>query len=537
MVGYGTTLEGDTPETLLPNDLVTPSETTNRLILLCLKVAQRRADPRALGIVLEAYLKEVVTSRESFKTQTAPIASNSAPAVVQAVTDVISSFQRYIDTLTKIRSWFSSPSNYSLEAAPEQIFDAYADMHNALLAYEWNYLCQGDSPHPAINLMEKVVQATKQGAMDDDRLSEIFDRLWDHFANSLNVFENDNDMTRRSRGISAVRQVMAGIQSMDTYFLQYDLSALDAGFVKFCEGCLLLVELMQDSTGEALADKPTPSPQVNWVIHAARAVLSGLPANILERAQAWFEPQLAESYFRFEQCANQALESSPRLAKQVPVARDGFDRLNRALPLLRLGITRRPLLRKAIQYLEDGAELICQAWKVFTKFEEEANTITCLHCGFENKTYSKVCDRCGARLMMPANFQDDQSSTTVTSYTSSDDQEESDTSDHLSRLIEACDAAKYGRIAKLEFNSVLAWGKQLLRSASSSLSRLPASSDDPAINKALDSLRQGVEEFRQGIEEMQWWADTGANSHLDIASHILLQAYSHFIEVQEMAES
>ena len=536
MIGYDTTLEGNTPETLLPQDLVTPSETTNRLILLCVKVSKRNANPRALGIVLEAYIKELLTSRDNFQKQTATTAQSPIPALAQYVKDVIDSFQQYANIIAGVRSWFSSPTNYPLESAPEQIFEGYADLHNSLLAYEWNYLCQGDNPHPAINLMEKVIQATKQGAMDDDRLSEIFDRLWDHFANSLDTFEKDNDLARRNRGSSAIRQIMAGIQSMDTYFLQYDLNALDAGFVKFSEGCLLLVELMQESTGEALADKPTPSPQVNWVIHAARAVLSGLDPNILERAQSWFEPQLAESYFRFEQCANQALESSPRLAEQVPIARDGFDRLNRALPLLRLGITRRPLLHKAIQYLEDGADLICQAWTVFTKFEEEASSISCLHCGFENKAYSKVCDRCGARLVLPAGYQDPQEgAATVTNYTSQGEPEETDTSDHLSRLIEACDAVKFGRIAKAEFVNVLAWGKQLLRSASTSLSKLPPSSDDPNINKALHSLRQGVEEFRQGIDEMQWWADTGANSHLDIASHILLQAYTHFVEVQEMA--
>ena len=193
-------------------------------------------------------------------------------------------------------------------------------------------------------------------------------------------------------------------------------------------------------------------------------------------------------------------------------------------------------IRTTMRDMEDGADLICQAWTIFTKFEEEASSISCLRCGFENKAYSKVCDRCGARLVLPAGYQDPQEgAATVTNYTSQGEPEESDTSDHLSRLIEACDAAKFGRIAKAEFVSVLAWGKQLLRSASASLSKLPPSSDDPNIDKALHSLRQGVEEFRQGIDEMQWWADTGANSHLDIAAHILLQAYTHFVEVQEMA--
>ena len=65
MIGYGTTLEGNTPETLLPQDLVTPSETTNRLILLCIKVSKGNADPRALGIVLEAYIKELIASKDN----------------------------------------------------------------------------------------------------------------------------------------------------------------------------------------------------------------------------------------------------------------------------------------------------------------------------------------------------------------------------------------------------------------------------------------------------------------------------------------
>ena len=89
MIGYGTTLEGNTPETLLPQDLVTPSETTNRLILLCIKVSKGNADPRALGIVLEAYIKELIASKDNFQKQTATTAQSPIPALAQSVKDVI----------------------------------------------------------------------------------------------------------------------------------------------------------------------------------------------------------------------------------------------------------------------------------------------------------------------------------------------------------------------------------------------------------------------------------------------------------------
>ncbi|MCR4783807.1 MAG: hypothetical protein K6A35_04735 [bacterium] len=528
MLGYSTTLDNQSSVSSLPGELVTPSETTNRLIYLCIKVIQQRTDPRALGMVLDNYTTEVLNAREHFKKQT----DRDFPQPVKiAVQNVLLSFQNYIDVLVYIRSWFTSPQRYPLAEVPNRIFDTYAELHNLLLAYEWTYLCQGDNPHPAINLMEKVVKAVKQGELNDERLSEIFDRLWDHFTSGLSTFERDPDISRKTRGTQAVHQILAGIQSMDLYFQQHSLSVLDSGFKKFAESCLLLVELMQDSTGEALADKPSPSPQVNWVIHAARAVLDGMDPNILQRAQNWFEPRLAESYFRFEQCADQALESSPKLAEQVTTAREGFNRLNRALPLLRLGVERLNLLDKAIQYLESGAELLHQAWQVFTRFEGLVNAVRCIHCGCENQTYSKVCVSCGARLVIPITGYQDLDSTPAVTV----NRDEEDTSDHLSRLLEACDAAKFARISRSEFADTVNWGKQLLRNASSGLNELPKSSDDPGINRALHALRQGVEEFQQGIDEMQWWVDTKANTHLDIASHILLQAYNHFLEVQEMA--
>ncbi len=534
MHGSFTSLENPSNATILPSELVTPSETTNRLITLCLKVVERRTDPRALGIVLDGYSRELSAARQNFQKQIA--ASDLPQSVQKSAQDVLSSFDNYLDALTYVRSWFGAPRRFPLEAAPQKLFEAYEELHNSLLAYEWNYLCQGDMPHPALNLIAKVIKATKEGTLSDERLNEIFDRLWAHFSAGLETFERDPDPLRRQRGVNAIHQVLAGIQAMDAYFQDYDLNVLDNGFIKFSEGCMLLVELMQESTGEALADKPTPSPQVNWVIHAARAVLEGLDPHLLERAQAWFEPQLAESYFRFEQCANQALSSSPRIAEQVPIARDGFDRLNRALPLLRLGLTRRPLLHKAIQYLQEGAELICQAWKIFTSFEEDASTTGCLHCGQRNPSYSKVCSRCGARLVIPIEYQEESHALQVVAAPEEEYAEaESNQADHLSRLIEACDAARFGRLSHLEFASITSWGKQLARNAAAGLSNLPTSSDNPIVARALSCLRQGIEEFKQGTDEMQWWVDTRANHHLDLASRILLQAYSNFVEVQDMA--
>lgn len=523
MNGYSTTLENQ-QNTPLPPEFVTPSKATNRLITLCVKVARGNSDPRALGIVLDEYTRELVKARDHFKKKT----YNTAPGAGNQnfITGVLEAFQDFLNVLSDLRSWFVNHAKYSLASAPEDIYYAYSGLHASIMAYEWDYLCQGESPHPAMNLISKVIAAVKKNLMTDQRFGEILDNLWEHFSNGLAAFEADSSFERRTRGEDAVHMVMDGIEEMDQFFESRDTSVLDSGIVKFNEGCMLYVELMQDSTGEALADKPTPSPQVNWVIHAARAVLEGLDASILERAQNWFEPQLSESYFRFEQCANQAAASSPRMAEQVGVARDGFDRLNRALPLLRLGLTRHSLLYKAMQHLEDGAELISGAWQVFTNFEDQEQTVRCLRCGAENPAYSKVCNSCGARIVVPESYQDE---------TEKGSSAEPDTSDHLSRLIEACDAAKSGRMSKEEFNSITVWGRQLLRSACASLSNLPSSSGDPSVQRALESLRHGVEELKQGLDEMQWWIDTSANHHLSLAADILLQAYANFSEVQELA--
>lgn len=521
----------DKKEYSIPKEYITPSETTNRLILLCIKVNKKVSDPRALGIVLDSYTREVIKARDVYKKQVKE--SGLYESIKESVDDVLMSFQEYIDVLMYVKAWFTNPESCPLDRAPRKISQAYIQLEESLARYEWDYLCSGDEPHPALNLMHKAIQATKQGAMEDERLNDIFDRLWNHFSPGLDTFAQDPDYNKRERGIDAINCILDGIQEMDAYFQQYDLNYLDSGYIRFRTGCLVFVELMQNSTGTALAEKPTPSPQANWVIHAARAVLEGLDPDILERAQNWFEPQLAESYFRFEQVAGKALNSGyPRIIEQVPIARDGFDRLNRSLPLLRLGISRHALLHKAIRYLEDGADLIHQAWQVFSKFEEDTNSVRCVRCGSANNSYSKVCSRCGAVLFIPVGLHSEYQE----SYAKPEPEpSENDTSDHLSRLIEACDAAKYGRLSYDEFESVLAWGKQLLKMTVVTVSELPESSGSEEVNRALKLLRVGLKEFREGTDEMQIWLETGAKFHLDTASEILLQAYTHFSEVQQIA--
>ena len=80
MHGSFTSLENPSNATILPSELVTPSETTNRLITLCLKVVERRTDPRALGIVLDGYSRELSAARQNFQKQ---IAASDLPQSVQ----------------------------------------------------------------------------------------------------------------------------------------------------------------------------------------------------------------------------------------------------------------------------------------------------------------------------------------------------------------------------------------------------------------------------------------------------------------------
>lgn len=513
----------------LPEQLRTPSSSTNRLIACCLGVHMHQVPPVTLQSMLDASARELLLARDNFHRRI-----ESEPELVesigQAIQDVLDTFHNYVQALTYTKSWFSHPQTYTLDRAAIIVRDGYLELNQSLLHYEWAYLTHGDEPHPALNLMQKVVKGIHAGTMSDDRLDDILDRLWSHFSAALETFDKSSNKIQANHGIMAIRQVLAGIQNMDQYFDDHDIAVLCTGYGRFRQGCLLLVEQIQDRTGEALAQGPTPSPQVNWVIHATRAVQDGLSPSLLQRAQAWFEPQLAESYFRFEQNATQALEGPARMAEAVPVARKGFDKLNRSLPLLRLGLERRQMLSKSIQYLEDGAKLLNQAWQVFTELEESESRTQCIRCGAYSPAVSRVCSSCGAALVLT----DAGAASAPAASVATANAPEAPA--HLAKLLSACEDVERGRITVGQFEAVVSWGRQLLRSAYLGVSRLPEQTEHVGAATALSTLRQGMEEFGAALEELQLYVNDRRPVHLTVGSRMLIKACDRFAAVQTMAQ-
>lgn len=498
----------------------TPSENTNRLIALCLDAAAGRTDGEDLRQALNECALDLAEAREAFFTQVQEEEGllEALPDPIEAVLD---GFDAYGAVLTEARSWFAQRLPAVLEKAAADLVDAYTGLHHALLAYEWAYLGHGSEPHPALNLMQKVLAAIRQGLMEDDRLDEILDRLWDHFSKGVEVFQEDPDPIRAGRGAKACQVALAGLQDMDEYFESRDVDALDRGYLRLREGCLMLIQQVQEGVGEALIAGPTGSPQVNWVIHAAQAVLDGVHADLLRQAQEWFEPQLAESYFRFEQCATGALEGPVRMAEQVPVARDGFDRLNRSLPLLRLGVDRKDLLPRAIDQLEKGAELLHGAYAVFMEFEEAEGQTLCPRCGSSTDANRNVCGTCGATLLKsvpeagpaPAPAQAAPS--------------------HVQRLLVACEEAEAGQLSREQFAEVLSWARGLLRSAELGVGRMPGEEDlDPLVADALRELRDGMADFRAALDELQGFVADGRPVHLSAGTRLLVSACDRLATVQ-----
>lgn len=504
----------------------TPSESTNRLIALCLEAAAGRRDAESLRQALTACRFELTGAKDAFYHQVKdePGLLDTLPEAIEAVMDA---FDAYGEALEGARAWLSRQDPEVLQAAAEALAEAYLSLHQSLLGYEWAYLSHGDEAHPALNLMLKVQSALRQGLMDDERFDEILDRLWEHFTLGIETFEADSDPVRANRGAQASRQALAGIQDMDMYLEDHDLAVFEKGFVRFREGCLLLVEQIQDSIGEALIESPTPSPQVNWVIHAARAVADGLDAALLVRAQAWFEPQLAESYFRFEQCAEAALEGPIRMAEQVPVARDGFDRLNRSLPLLRLGIERRDLLPRGIEKMETGANLLFEAWRILTEIEQGETETPCPRCGAPNLATARVCAGCGAMLVRPVE------PSPQAAWSS-----ETEGPANLQRILSACQKAETGQMGADEFASVLAWAEQLLNTANLGLARLSQDEEPTAeVQQAILDLRQGIAEFRQALDELQQFVLDGRPLHLSAGTRLLVAACDRLAELQQRSDA
>ena len=527
----------------LDESLVTPSLLTNRLLSCCIDFQRRNIGWQIINQALEDSMRNATASRESFLSQ---IDSNGLRDVIPApINMVLEAFKDFGQSLLFTRNSIQDPQNYPVNSAIMLIHDSYMELYDALLSYEWAYLGQGDEPHPALNLLQKSISAVHQKLMPDERFNDILDRLWSYFmAEQDDAERNIEDEELRRQRVEAIKQGLSGIEIMDNYFDSYDINYLLTGYERCHQGCLLIIQQIQETTGEALADAPTPSPQVNWVIHTAKAVIDGLNPELLIKAQAWFEPQLNESFFRFEQYATMATESdntSQTVLQQIAIARDGYDQLNRALPLLRLGLDRRHLLVKAIRHLEDGAKLIHQAWEVLDRIEREGETVPCTHCGFANEPANKICSKCGAKLMLNMSVMSEKVQVPATipvqtqpagSSAAQSGQEEVPA--HIARLLKAIESVRMGTIGLNDFIQNVEWGKQLLNTAIQSTSRLPESSTDNTVNNALISLRNGLQNFRDAIKAMEAYQRDCYPYHLDDASALLHQACQIFVALQQL---
>lgn len=501
----------------------TPSENTNLLLELCRGVAAGRAPASDLDEALHRCDQELADARDAFVQQV-----QEEPGLLEALTEpitaVIDGFEAYGRALDRVAEYFEKGDTAHLDEAPAAMAAAYNQLFEALMAYEWAYLGHGEEPHPALNLVQKAMAALRAGQMPDERFDELLDRLWQHFTEGIEVFEKDPDPQRAHRGANACRTAMAGIQDMDAWFEDRRDEVLERGYGRMRQGCLLLIEQVQESVGEALVESPTGSPQVNWVLQAGRAVLDRVsPPDLLERAVEWFEPQLAESYFQFEQCATAALEGPARMAEQVPVARGGYDRLNRALPLLRLGAGRADLLPRAMDLLREGADLLHDAWKVFLELEEAESQPACPRCGAANAATARACGACGAVLPRAAG---EAAPTPAPEGAPA----------HLQRLLLACEEAETGQMGTAEFASVLRWARQLVAAAEGSLVRLPSEDQlSGEVQEALQDLRQGMMDFRGALDELERFLDDGRPLHLSAGSRLLVLACQRLADVQNRA--
>ncbi len=533
---------GRQPKQELDASLATPSALTNRLIANCLGFKRGEVSVQELSDALDDCARNLVSARDAFYGQ---VQENGLIDVIPGpIQTALDAFQDYTQALLFAKNSAQDPQANPIESAALLLHDSYMGLYDALLAYEWAYLGQGDEPHPALNLLSKSISAAQQRLMPDDRLNDILDRLWDYFINEQEEAERTiTDIPQRTRKINAIQQTLSGIQVMDEYFDQYDINYLLTGYARCHQGCLLIIEQIQETTGEALADAPTPSPQVNWVIHTAKAVIDGLSTELLTKAQAWFEPQLNESFFRFEQYASIAAQNpnTPnRILEQITVARNGFDCLNKALPLLRLGLERRHLLLKAIQHLEEGADLIYKAWDVFESLENEGSQPTCVRCGTVNAPGAHTCNRCGAPLIQETQEQVvvplEQPQQMVTNEPNAPQTAaNSRPPAHIARLLSAIDNARAGRLTVDSFAAEIKWGRQILQAAVQNTARLPQSSPDRHVNEALAKLRHGLQQFAEAMNEMEAFLKDYHPSHLDCGTSLLNEACSIFEALQQLS--
>jgi hypothetical protein len=393
--------------------------------------------------------------------------------------------------------------------------------------YQEDYLSQGPSQFPIVNLFDNVARGIRESGAPAAGWEQICSRYIGFYSGA--VAEIDNSQHQDKPGIAQRRKALNDILACLNELLEFDhsnpVSKLESILARFSAAHVDLEAAFDTYHQAEFSDGPTKGAKLNWIIKAAEGVLAGTyTPEILGGLAQDVLAVTQENLVDMKQLSQQKLESvtlNEELSKMIEATEGVEDALAFLVDFADDPQIPEEQVREAIQELIESGDLLVQATELVQQYNETAGKVTCVQCQAQQEPGSRVCEACGAQLPgLPGTgaYSTGDSSVDVREGKPEDaiDQEEVMT-DVMKALFEACEEFLEGEKPVDDLEAHVMRNLSNIDDAEEALSALavPAMPEEAnpeerelsqgfidLTEDALATLEQGVAECRLGLTQI-----------------------------------
>lgn len=536
----------------------TPSTQTNKLIELCEAVlAGQKGKLNDLNLYLQERILALDQARASFLEAVGAEGEEFATVFRESIDAVLDSFEQVAQAQGGIAQFLVDRQMVHLERGIDNLVVATNSMFLAVTHYESRYAQTGPTTFPIVNFYLRAVDALKKGEMSEEDVRTSMDGARQFFTKAIE--EIDASDRKEEKGIperrEACQNIISAFESMESHLrepdqLEGDLKLLEEGFGK-------LEAALKTFQQGAFMEHPTESPFVNWVIHAAEGVKSGLyPAQILKEALDFLERNVREARSRFEGAASVPV-SSAVLQDEIPRTMEAFDLHDEAIAGLRAALPNPTpeQLDAGVAALTNAVSHLKSSVDTYQNVADREGKVLCPRCGTANMPGIKVCSNCSGPMPQVAGPEFSRGASSTFEVREADEPRPDETGDemvmttHLKRLFDACEALDQKQITSEEFLEILDWAEDLLSQGEAQLGAIAmpgmpselSEEEEESVQEQLnlvdetgDLLNQGIAEFRTGLEMMRSYVDSPMRDALVQGIRTVWEGAQKIYQVQRM---
>lgn len=536
----------------------TPSTQTNKLIELCEAVlAGERGKLNDLNLYLQERIMALEQARASFLEGVGGEGPDFANAFRESIDAVLQTFDLVNEAQTGLAQYLVDRQTVHLERNIEKLVVATNSMFLAVTQYESRYAQTGPTTFPIVNFYLRAVAALKNGEMPVADFRTSIEGARQFFAKGIEEIDasgrvGEKGMAERREACAALVGVFESMERKvgEPDAMESDLKLMEEGFGKL-EAAL---KLFQQG---AFMEHPTESPYVNWVIHAAEGVKTGLyPPQILKDALDYLERTVREARARFQSAASVPV-SSAVLQDEIPHTLEAFDLHDEAIEGLRRSLPNPTpeQLDAGVMALTNAVSHLKSSVDTYQNVADREGKILCPRCGEPNMPGIKVCNKCSGPLPQVADAEFSRGASSTFEVREADEPrpdesgEEMVMTTHLKRLFDACEAIDQKQITPEEFGQILDWAEDLLEQGESQMGAIPRpgvpsdldEEEEESVQEQLnlvdetgDLLVQGIAEFRNGLELMRSYLDSANRDALVQGIRTVWEGSQKIYQVQRM---